>query len=449
MCEIIRKKMSISTKLTAFYSILLIAILVIVSITMIVGLNFVFINQAQNQISKTYDSIKNYGLESNNLDWDMFDDIQLNSGVVVKIYKDDRTILDTGYKTPYYDITDEFNVVLSIQSLNSYVLYQNGKIDTDDGTYYIQVIKNMKEYSKFTRVLILLLVIVNILGVIFSLIIGNFLSSRMLEPVEKVTKMAQNITAENLKERIKIGGPDDEIKALANTFNDMLDRIDTHINQQQRFASDASHELRTPLAVIQGYVDLLAIYGNKDEELLLESVESIQGEISSMTRLIEQLLYLTRRDSGLNPLEMEEIDLEKIVKEVYEETELVDETHELVLEHIEDSRVYGNSVAIKQLIRILVDNARKYTLDGGQIKISLYRYKAKGCVTIEDTGIGMSEEDCNKVFNRFFRAEESRSKEMGGTGLGLSIAKSIIDEHKGEIKVESELGKGTKFTVLI
>jgi signal transduction histidine kinase len=441
--------MSISTKLTAFYSILLIAILVIVSITMIVGLNFVFINQAQNQISKTYDSIKNYGLEGNNLDWDMFDDIQLNSGVVVKIYKDDRTILDTGYKTPYYDITDEFNVVLSIQSLNSYVLYQNGKIDTDDGTYYIQVIKNMKEYSKFTRVLILLLVIVNILGVIFSLIIGNFLSSRMLKPVEKVTKMAQNITAENLKERIKIGGPDDEIKALANTFNDMLDRIDTHINQQQRFASDASHELRTPLAVIQGYVDLLAIYGNKDEELLLESVESIQGEISSMTRLIEQLLYLTRRDSGLNPLEMEEIDLEKIVKEVYEETELVDETHELVLEHIEDSRVYGNSVAIKQLIRILVDNARKYTLDGGQIKISLYRYKAKGCVTVEDTGIGMSEEDCNKVFNRFFRAEESRSKEMGGTGLGLSIAKSIIDEHKGEIKVESELGKGTKFTVLI
>jgi signal transduction histidine kinase len=271
----------------------------------------------------------------------------------------------------------------------------------------------------------------------------------MLKPVEKVTKMAQNITAENLKERIKIGGPDDEIKALANTFNDMLDRIDTHINQQQRFASDASHELRTPLAVIQGYVDLLAIYGNKDEELLLESVESIQGEISSMTRLIEQLLYLTRRDSGLNPLEMEEIDLEKIVKEVYEETELVDETHELVLEHIEDSRVYGNSVAIKQLIRILVDNARKYTLDGGQIKISLYRYKAKGCVTVEDTGIGMSEEDCNKVFNRFFRAEESRSKEMGGTGLGLSIAKSIIDEHKGEIKVESELGKGTKFTVLI
>ncbi|MCT4660752.1 MAG: HAMP domain-containing histidine kinase [Tissierellales bacterium] len=449
MREIIRKNMSISTKLTAFYSILLIAILVIVSITMIVGLNFVFINQAQNQISKTYDSIKNYGLEGNNLDWDMFDDIQLNSGVVVKIYKDDRTILDTGYKTPYYDITDEFNVVLSIQSLNSYVLYQNGKIDTDDGTYYIQVIKNMKEYSKFTRVLILLLVIVNILGVIFSLIIGNFLSSRMLKPVEKVTKMAQNITAENLKERIKIGGPDDEIKALANTFNDMLDRIDTHINQQQRFASDASHELRTPLAVIQGYVDLLAIYGNKDEELLLESVESIQGEISSMTRLIEQLLYLTRRDSGLNPLEMEEIDLEKIVKEVYEETELVDETHELVLEHIEDSRVYGNSVAIKQLIRILVDNARKYTLDGGQIKISLYRYKAKGCVTVEDTGIGMSEEDCNKVFNRFFRAEESRSKEMGGTGLGLSIAKSIIDEHKGEIKVESELGKGTKFTVLI
>lgn len=449
MREIIRKKMSVSTKLTAFYSILLIAILLIVSITMIAGLNFVFINQSQNQISKTYDDIKNYALEGNNLDWDMFDDIQLNSGVVVKIYKDGRTILDTGYKTPYYEITDEFNVVLSIQSLNSYVLYQNGKLDTNNGTYYIQVIKNMKEYSKFTRVLILLLVIINILGVVFSLIIGNFLSSRMMKPVEKVTKMAQNITAENLKDRIEVGGPDDEIKALANTFNDMLDRIDAHINQQQRFASDASHELRTPLAVIQGYVDLLAIYGVKDEELLMESVESIQSEISGMTRLIEQLLYLTRRDSGLNPLEMDEIDLDEIVKEVFEETELVDETHELILEHIEDSRVYGNAVAIKQLLRILVDNARKYTLDGGQIKISLYRYKAKGCVTIEDTGIGMSKEDCEKVFNRFFRAEESRSKEMGGTGLGLSIAKSIIDEHKGEIKIESELGKGTKFTVLI
>jgi len=446
---IIRKHMSISTKLTGVYSGMLVAILFVVSIAMILGINFVFINQAQVQIGKTYSEVEKYINDGNEIDWSMFGDINVDPGVVVKVYENNKLILDTGYKTPYYEMSDEFNVILSIQSFNKYVLYQNNQLDVNGRVYYIQAIKDMREYSKFTRVLILILVIVNILGVIFSLILGKFLSSKMMKPVEKVTKMAQNITGENIGDRITVTGPDDEIKDLANTFNDMLDRIDKHINQQRRFVSDASHELRTPLAVIQGYVDLMALYGKLDEELLDESVESIQNEIAGMKRLIEQLLYLTRRDSGLNPLEMKEIRLDKVIREVYEETTLVDETHKIELTDIEDTQVYGSFVAIKQLVRILVDNARKYTPDGGKISISLYRYTGKGCIVIKDTGIGISESDCKDIFNRFFRAEKSRSKEMGGTGLGLSIAKSIIDEHHGSITVESEIGKGTTFKVLI
>lgn len=307
----------------------------------------------------------------------------------------------------------------------------------------------IKQYPPEDYVYLLgtILGVFNIAGLIVIIFIGSRASRRLLSPIKKMTKAVREISYNNLDRRLDVKGAKNELKDLAKTFNEMLDRIQESVQQQTRFVSDASHELRTPISVIQGYTNLLARWGKDDRKVLEESISALQSEAEAMNHLIEELLFLAREDSGRLKISKEQFNLNEMVDEVVFETRLIDSGHQIVTEKNEEITVNADRKLLKEAVRILVDNSVKYTPEGGTIRLNCYLKKKKAVISVEDTGIGISKEDLPQIFTRFYRADRSRTKESGGTGLGLAIAKLIIDNHQGKINVWSELNEGTIFRI--
>ena len=236
---------------------------------------------------------------------------------------------------------------------------------------------------------------------------------------------------------------------LEKAINNLLDRMRDSYRQQSRFVSDASHELRTPIAVLQGYVNMLDRWGKNDEKILEESIEAIKGETEHMKKLVEQLLFLARGDSGRTKLNMEIFSLNEMIQEVFEESAMIDTSHRYVLKCSEDDiSARGDLAMLKQTLRILLDNAAKYTPEGDEIILRTgINDKGDPSFIIQDEGIGIAGSDVPHVFERFFRSDPARNKDGGGTGLGLSIAKWIIDKHGGYFNVLSREEIGTRITV--
>ncbi|MBD5533380.1 MAG: sensor histidine kinase [Lachnospiraceae bacterium] len=240
-----------------------------------------------------------------------------------------------------------------------------------------------------------------------------------------------------------------ELQGIERAINDMLERMREANKQQTQFVSDASHELRTPIAVIQGYVNLLDRWGKEDEAVLEEAIGALKNEAEHMQHLVEQLLFLARGDSNRQKLEKKKMLLNSVLREVYEESLMIDEQHHYRFEEMGEATICGDSDMIKQSARILVDNAAKYTKEGEEITLRAGIGKdGAPFYSIQDNGIGMSQPDMEHAFDRFYRADAVRGNKTGGTGLGLSIAKWIVDQHGGYYEVVSRQELGTRFTVI-
>ncbi len=238
-----------------------------------------------------------------------------------------------------------------------------------------------------------------------------------------------------------------ELEGLENAINSLIKRMKNSYEQQARFVSDASHELRTPLSVITGYTNMLDRWGKDDPKILEEAINAIKSESEGMKRLIEQLLFLARGDNGRTQLQIVKIDLNEMMKAIYEEYVMVDSTHKFVFREDSSVEISGDYDLIKQTVRILADNAVKYTPEGGEIIFTVKDDEGIPAFEVQDSGIGIRSEDIPKVFERFFRADDARNRKTGGTGLGLSIAKWIVDKHEGYFKITSFEDIGTSFTV--
>ncbi len=344
------------------------------------------------------------------------------------------------------------------------------KIDlTHEGiTYDISV-----KLESFIHMFILAFMI--LLAIELSILISRtFEDARMirrtLDPISKLAKAAQSlntagsqfdpdkmkalagklegINASRLDTRIQINETQDELKNLARAINGMLDRINESYSAQVRFVSDASHELRTPISVIQGYANLLDRWGKNDEKTLLESISAIKDEAASMKDLIEQLLFLARGDNNTIALQIEEFKLSELALEVIHETQMIDSAH-IYEDRLIDITVSADKALIKQALRILVDNAIKYTESGGHIMITADREGNFAKLSVRDDGIGITPEAITRIFDRFYRADESRARATGGSGLGLSIAQWITLRHGGHLEVLSREGIGTRVTIVI
>lgn len=257
------------------------------------------------------------------------------------------------------------------------------------------------------------------------------------------------ITENKLDTRIVIADEHQELRGLADAINEMLDRLDAAYQSQLRFVSDASHELRTPIAVIQGYANMLDRWGKEDVQTLQESIDAIKGEAASMQDLVEQLLFLARSDNDSIVLKTGIVDVSALVEEVLTETKMIDEAHEYLSAITPSLTVFGDAQLIKQAVRIFVDNAIKYTPAGERISLNAKRDGDNVAISVSDNGIGIPEHDLPHVFDRFFRADQSRARKTGGTGLGLSIAKWIVDRHGGHVELLSRKDIGTHIVLVL
>lgn len=279
---------------------------------------------------------------------------------------------------------------------------------------------------------------------------GYFLAVRTLKPVDSITTTARAITAQNLDQRIHHSGVDDELGRLVSTFNEMITRLKNSFDQIQQFSIDVSHELRTPLTIMRGEIEL-GLRTKQTSDSYKEILISSHEEILRMIVIIENLLTIAKGDYGKISHAFQDVWLRPIMRELFEDSKFLAEQKKITvsLQQLDDTLVWGDPGRIRQMILNLIDNAIKYTPEHGAVELSLIREEGKALIKVKDSGIGIPKEEQQKVFDRFFRVDKARSREMGGSGLGLSIVKWIVDIHGGSISLESEMQKGSTFTIML
>ena len=277
---------------------------------------------------------------------------------------------------------------------------------------------------------------------------GVFIAGRALSPVDKITTLARRITEENLGQRLNLRLPDDEMGRLARTFDEMIGRLDEAFRRQRQFTADTSHELRTPLTIMKGQIDVV-LQRQRGPEEYRQVLQTVNDEVDRLIRLAGDLLTLTRADAGEIPLAVESIGVAGVVGGAVEHLRPA-----AIQKGIELRLVPGDSVMmcvdeglILQLLLNLLDNAIKYTPDGGQVTAS-WRLSGESIeLSVRDTGIGIPDEHIPLIFNRFYRVDKARSRSEGGVGLGLAISRWIAEAHDGSIHALSVPGEGSTNTV--
>jgi heavy metal sensor kinase len=286
-------------------------------------------------------------------------------------------------------------------------------------------------------------------AVVISIGGGWFLASRSFKPVDDIARTARAITAHNLDQRIKSSGVDDELGRLVATFNEMISRLQFSFTQIQQFSSDASHELRTPLTIMRGELELALRSKKQSSDEYRAVISSALEETLRMSSIIENLLSLAKADVARPAVNFTDVWLRPIIQELYEDCTMLAESKHITvtLGTLDDALILGDTVRLRQLFLNLIDNAIKYTPENGSVEISLFREAGNVKVRVKDTGMGIPADDLPKIFDRFYRVDKARTRELGGSGLGLSISKWIADIHNGMISVESEINVGSIFIV--
>lgn len=279
--------------------------------------------------------------------------------------------------------------------------------------------------------------------------LGGWLLARgSLQPVTQITQAARQISARGLAQRIPVRGVRDELDELAQTFNEMLRRLQSSFEQARNFSFDAAHELRTPLTAMRGETEV-ALLKNSSSEELRRVLRSNLEEINRITAIVNDLLTVAQGEAGALELRRETVALSDLAGNIVETVQVLAEDKAVKLEaSIEPGvKVTGDSLRLSQLLLNLLDNAIKHSSPGQTVRMRLEKNGAGPTLTVEDAGCGIAEKDIPHIFDRFFRTDRSRSRQVPGSGLGLSICKWIVDAHGGSISVASKLGSGSVFTV--
>lgn len=444
------KPSKISHRLTIIYAILFFVALALVNAATLLSINY-YINQTSaqqlklvNQVIanevKTLKDIPNIDL--NNIS-------QITENVDINLIYHDRIIYDTGehYNLPAPD-SSTIRKIFKTEAGENKILYLNDIIILSDGEKIgIQIVKDMDNEEDFLHALAGIMLLIDGLVLVVAIIFGYIISRNALSPIDKITNQAKQISVSDLAARIHIDGPDDELKRLSNTFNDLIARIQHSYEKQNRFTLDASHELATPLAVIKGYIDVIDRWGKDDREVLNEGIESIKVELSNMTSLLDTLLFISKSDNEIFKPEKTKFLLNDLIEEIVKEGKLIDNKHDIFCNTYTDLQMEGDRRLIKQMIRAVVDNSIKYSPDNTKIDIYYKTMNGNAVIQVTDNGVGIPQEDLPHIFDRFYRVDKARSRSIGGSGLGLSIVKWIVDIHNGTVEAESEIGKGTKITI--
>jgi heavy metal sensor kinase len=278
---------------------------------------------------------------------------------------------------------------------------------------------------------------------------GWVLARRSLAPVGYIAAKARSITSNNLDERLATRGTDDEMDHLIRTINEMIARLENSFKRIAEFTADASHELKTPICALRGEAEVLLSKRRPLEEYQ-EGLAHFIERFDQLNRMVNDLILLSKFDSSQVELKMASLRLDLLVQDIGHLFKILAEQKgiDLRMDRVQEVTIVGDKVRLQQLFTNLIDNAIKYTPEGS-IQITIEKDGENAVVQVRDTGIGIPPEEQEKIFKRFYRVDKSRSRESGCVGLGLSIAEWIVHAHRGRIEVESELNRGSTFTVYL
>ncbi|HEV8072185.1 MAG TPA: ATP-binding protein [Planctomycetaceae bacterium] len=317
-------------------------------------------------------------------------------------------------------------------------------VDGPGGRYLVHAVTSLAPFEQQISVLTTVLLASGPIALALGIAGGYTLARRALSPVERIVEVANRITATDLHQRVDVLNPNDELGRLAQTFNALIDRLQRAIEEMRRFTTDAAHELRTPLAALRSEIDLARREPRTAEEYR-QALDTAADEANRLTRLADQLLFLSRQEAGTMPIDEEEVRLDALLKDVAEQ--FAGRAYEagvtIAIEPLERWTVRGDDIRLSQVFYNVLDNAIKYTPRGGRVTIRGRTVDERVEIEIEDTGSGIMPEHVPHIFKRFYRVEQSRNVEPGGSGLGLAIAQSATAAHGGSISMRSTPGRGT------
>jgi two-component system, OmpR family, sensor kinase len=449
--------MSLRLRLTMLYATLMGAILFVMGMALLMVVSILLLNQIDDQLEAVHKSIvENIVVNQMGRVEINFADIELSPDVYVQVWSVVGELQSSSGNFENFE-----NKPFDPNSLRiAHPIYRN--LNTEDWHIRVlsipleqrghviavlQIASDLRVFDEIRANLLDVISIIWIVAVLFSGVIVWLTLGQSLKPLEAITKTAEQINrADDLSRRIPYYGPaNNEIGNLVGSFNQTLERLETLFTSQQRLLADVSHELRTPLTVIKGNADLMRRMNSLD----MESLTSIDQEAGRLSRLVGGLLLLAQAESGKLALAMQRVELDLLLTEVFQEMIVLAGNRVRVhLNEIDQVYVNGDRDRLKQVLINLVANAIQYTPQGGDIFLSLDTIKEQARIICRDTGPGIPAEDLPHIFERFYRAEKSRTRgKTTSFGLGLSIANWIVERHGGRIEVNSREGVGTTFAI--
>jgi heavy metal sensor kinase len=350
---------------------------------------------------------------------------------------------------PRLPVTQEFTREIEMSDEHELLLH-GMPFRAADGTHF--VIEVAAPYNQIESVLRgLLLTFALGLPLIVALAIGGgyVLMRGALRPVDEIRQKAAQITSRNLSERLPVVHTGDELERLATDLNHMIERLEESFHQINRFSADASHELRTPLTVLQGELEAIAHQRQGLPADVRDTIGSALEETQRLTKIVESLLAISRLEAGEAKVQPLRLDFAELARSTADQMKLLAEEKHISVDCdlANPVEVDADPSRLKQVVVNLLDNAIKYTPEGGMVSVSVTKKDGHAVLEVADTGIGIASADLPHIFDRFYRADKARSRQMGGTGLGLSIVRSICLAHGGQVSVKSTEGHGSRFRV--
>lgn len=379
--------------------------------------------------------------------------------ISVAIYKDTGVLLESSQRFMPEDTTalrsTELQAALRGETVIAEVPLKQGRLMqvvsplrfTDRVVGVLVVSQSLRTVDRALDTLILILLVAGGIMMIITTVGISQIAKRGLRPIDAIANTAEQIVrAEDLSRRIPIDNPYDELGRLVTVINDLMARMESLFNTQRRLTADVSHELRTPLAAMRGNLEVLRRGAARNPELLTESLTDMEREVNRLTRLVNDLLLLAQSEAGVQ-IRHEPVELDTLLLEVYRELRPLAEHVRLQLGGEDQATVIGDRDRLKQALLNLTYNAVQHTPEGGTVTLHLERTGHEAAIAIKDTGEGITPEVQPHIFERFYRADQSRVRKGGGAGIGLAIVKWIAEAHNGNIEVRSTVGVGSTFTL--
>lgn len=438
---------SIKLRVTLWFTFLMAVIVTLVLVFMLVVSRVGVSHDAEYALLKVLDDNSDeFDFDHGILDLDSFDFTKHD--VFVSLYNEDGGLV-AGYDRFEFEGGDEFRSGVTRQVIceGRDYLARDEYVTTTNGNYWLRGLTlTTNNYSSVRTITIISVILFPVLLVIAAAG-GWLIASQAFKPVKRITDTVEAITdGSDLTKRIGLKKGRDEIHRLAATFDRLLDRLESSFEAEKRFASDASHELRTPTAVIIAESDY-ALENAESAEDYRASVEVIKRQAGKMSELIGQLLSITRMDQGTQKLNVENACLSDLVEVIAAQTAAAQTKSVRLIREIEAEVFADFDVGLmSRLVQNLVDNAYKFTPEGGVVTVGLRRDEDELRLTVADSGVGIAKEDLDKIWRRFWQADGARGGDAG-TGLGLSMVKQIAELHGASISVDSEPGRGSAFTL--